>query len=72
MDRGTWRATVHRLTKNQMQLKRLSMHTRHHGCGYVLFDKCALYHKSMNSVKAESIYHYLPQFPLTLSTTFST
>ena len=28
MDRGTWWATVHRVTKSQTQLKRLSMHTR--------------------------------------------
>ena len=26
MDRGAWRATVHRLTKSQTQLKQLSMH----------------------------------------------
>ena len=26
MDRGAWRATVHRVTKSQTQLKRLSMH----------------------------------------------
>ena len=27
MDRGTWWATVHRVTKSQTQLKQLSMHT---------------------------------------------
>ena len=27
MDRGAWQATVHRVTQNQTQLKRLSMHT---------------------------------------------
>ena len=27
MDRGTWKATVHRVTKSQIQLKRLSVHT---------------------------------------------
>ena len=27
MDRGAWQATVLRITKNQTQLKRLSMHT---------------------------------------------
>ena len=27
MDRGAWRATVHRVAKSQTQLKRLSMHT---------------------------------------------
>ena len=26
MDRGAWQATVHRVTKNQTQLKQLSMH----------------------------------------------
>ena len=26
MDRGAWRAIVHRVTKSQTQLKRLSMH----------------------------------------------
>ena len=26
MDRGAWRAAVHRITKNQMRLKQLSMH----------------------------------------------
>ena len=26
MDRGAWRATVHRVTKNQTQLRQLSMH----------------------------------------------
>ena len=29
MDRGAWRATVHRVTKNWTQLKRLSMHTQY-------------------------------------------
>ena len=34
MDRGAWRATVHGVTKNQTQLKRLSTHTLHlrHRC----------------------------------------
>ena len=27
MDRGTWQATIHRVTKSQTQLKRPSMHT---------------------------------------------
>ena len=27
MDRGAWRATVHRVTKSQTRLKQLSMHT---------------------------------------------
>ena len=27
MDRGAWWATVHRITKSQIQLKRLSMHS---------------------------------------------
>ena len=27
MDRGTWQATVHRVTKSGIQLKRLSMHS---------------------------------------------
>ena len=27
MDRGTWQATVHRVTKNQTGWKQLSMHT---------------------------------------------
>ena len=30
MDRGTWRATVHRVAKSQTQLKQLSMHARTH------------------------------------------
>ena len=29
MDRGAWRAIVHRVAKSQTQLKRLSMHTLH-------------------------------------------
>ena len=29
MDWGAWRATVHRVTKSQTWLKRLSMHSRH-------------------------------------------
>ena len=28
MDRGDWRATVHRVTKNQTRWKRLSQHAR--------------------------------------------
>ena len=32
MDRGAWRAIVHRVTKSQTWLKRLSMH---HACGYI-------------------------------------
>ena len=27
MDRGAWRATVHRVTRGQTQLKQLSVHT---------------------------------------------
>ena len=27
MDRGAWRATVHRMSKSQTRLKRLSTHT---------------------------------------------
>ena len=27
MDKGAWQATVHRVTKNWIQLKQLSMHT---------------------------------------------
>ena len=27
VDRGAWRATVHRVAKSQTQLKRLSLHT---------------------------------------------
>ena len=30
MDRGAWRATVHRVTKSQTQLKQLSMHAHIH------------------------------------------
>ena len=30
MDRGTWRATVHRVAKSQTQLKQLSMHACTH------------------------------------------
>ena len=28
MDRGTWRATIHRITKSQTRLKQLGRHTR--------------------------------------------
>ena len=34
MDRGAWRATVHRVTKNQTRLKLLSMHT----CTFLYFN----------------------------------
>ena len=30
MDRGAWRAAVHRVTKSQTRLKRLSVHARTH------------------------------------------
>ena len=30
IDRGAWWATVHRIAKNQTQLKQLSMHAHHH------------------------------------------
>ena len=30
MDRGAWRATVHRVAKSQVQLKQLSTHTQRH------------------------------------------
>ena len=30
MDRGTWRATAHRVTKSQTRLKRFSMHAGRH------------------------------------------
>ena len=30
MDRGAWQATVHRVSKNQTQLKQLSMHALNH------------------------------------------
>ena len=29
MDKGAWRATVHRVSKSQTQVKCLSMHARH-------------------------------------------
>ena len=32
MDKGAWRATIHRVAKSQMWLKRLSMHTCTHAC----------------------------------------
>ena len=38
MDRGAWRATVHRVTKNQTRMKQLSMHAHKKlfsGTGYV-------------------------------------
>ena len=37
MDRGTWRATVHRVTKSLTQLKRLSKHTyvQRPGCSFL-------------------------------------
>ena len=34
MDRGAWRATVHRVAKNQTQLKQLSMHACTYLCVY--------------------------------------
>ena len=37
MDRGTWKATVHRVTKSQIQLKRLSVHTHKGTLRLVLF-----------------------------------
>ena len=30
MDKGAWRATVHGVTKSQIQLKQLSMHAQSH------------------------------------------
>ena len=30
MNQGAWWATVHRIAKNQTQLKQLSMHAHHH------------------------------------------
>ena len=32
MDRGAWRATIHRLTKSQTQLKQRSTHAQRLGC----------------------------------------
>ena len=37
MDRGTWKATVHRVTKSRTQLKRLSVHTHKGTLRFVLF-----------------------------------
>ena len=35
MDRGAWWATVHRVSKSQTQLKRLSMHARRDQFSYL-------------------------------------
>ena len=40
MDRGAWRATVHRVTKSHTQLKQFSTHT--HTCTVLFFFLCIL------------------------------
>ena len=38
MDRGDWQTTVHRVTKSQTQLKRLSMHS----CIHIYIHSCCV------------------------------
>ena len=45
MDKGAWRATVHRVAKSQTELKQLSMHTR-----YVLMFKYNSLFRILSSV----------------------
>ena len=45
MDKGAWRATVHRVAKSQTELKQLSMHTR-----YVLMFKYDSLFRILSSV----------------------
>ena len=39
MDRGAWRATVHRVTKSRTRLKQLSTHTLGRGMGWRMFGE---------------------------------
>ena len=47
MDRGAWWAMVHIVTKNQTQLKRLSMHTQFGGFNSMLKIKDGLPRNSL-------------------------
>ena len=40
MDRGTWRATVHRVTKSWTQLKQLSTHAKYNKTTFFFPDHC--------------------------------
>ena len=55
MDRGTWWATVHRVTKIRTQLKRLSTHT-HTVCLIGIFTKDPGYHCQVPQIIDLSIY----------------
>ena len=54
MDRGAWRATVHRVAKSQTRLKRLSMHARTYVC---IIKSVAVYLKltQYNSLVAQRV-----------------
>ena len=54
MDRGAWRATVHRVAKSQTRLKRLSMHARTYIC---IIKSVAVYLKltQYNSLVAQMV-----------------
>ena len=47
MDRGVWRATVHRVTKSQAQLKQLCTHA--HKCEFLLLLKLYSYSNATSS-----------------------
>ena len=44
IDRGAWKATVHRVAKSQTQLKHLSTHARMHVCMYIDRHICTCMH----------------------------
>ena len=47
MDRGVWRATVHRVAKSQTQLKQLGTHA--HKCEFLLLLKLYSYSNATSS-----------------------
>ena len=61
MDRGDWQATVHRVTKSQTQLKRLSMHTLTY-CISSVGQWCLTLCDPMNrSMPGLPVHHQLPE-----------
>jgi len=61
MDRGDWQATVHRVTKSQTQLKRLSMHTLTY-CISSVGHWCLTLCDPMNrSTPGLPVHHQLPE-----------
>ena len=69
MDRGAWRATVHRVTKSQTQLKQLSMHEHIHQYLEIKYHSTVQYSSDAQSCPTlcDPMDHSMPGLPVQLN-----